>query len=387
MRKTFLSALCLLLVLGALPALAGWDEGVAAFKSKNFSSAVAEFQELIRQNPEGWRGHYMLGLSLEQLKRKEEALNHLRKAYDLNPNDLNIKVALGRAYYNVRRYRDVTKLLSSIDPSSLPAAQQVAVYSMLGKARSESGDSGGALRDFAKLAKLKPNDAKVQYTYGTMALASGQLDTGIAALDKASKLAPSDVDKKRAYAQALIKKGRTTRDKAAKKNTYIKAASVAQQLVSAASNYDNLMLKVSAELGAGLYTNAVDTAKAAIAKKDTDWLAHYYLGQAYSSAKQFAEAESPLFAARDKATKDSDKKLAWTQLGFIYEKQKKYTQSIEAYDKAGNQAAVARVTENKNTETFNKQVEEENKLIQQMEAEAKALEDELKALEGGGSGN
>lgn len=31
----------------------------------------------------------MLGLSLDQLKREEETLHHLRKAYDLNPNDLS----------------------------------------------------------------------------------------------------------------------------------------------------------------------------------------------------------------------------------------------------------------------------------------------------------
>ena len=84
--------------------------------------------------------------------------------------------------------------------------------------------------------------------------------------------------------------------------------------------------------------------------------------------------------------KPDDLKLIWTQLGFAYEKQKKYAQSIEAYQFAGNQGGVARVQENERTTRFNKQVEEENKVIKEMEAEAAKLERELKELESGGGG-
>ena len=92
------------LLIAALPCLAGWDEGVAAFTSKNYQAAAVEFRKVIRQKPQNPRGHYMLGLSLDKLNRKEKALHHLRKAYDLNPNDLGIKVALGRSYADNRQY-------------------------------------------------------------------------------------------------------------------------------------------------------------------------------------------------------------------------------------------------------------------------------------------
>ena len=81
-------------------ALAGWDEGVAAFKAKNFKLAVQEFKTHIKANPEEWRGHYMLGLSyyLGQAysSNKQYAERSLRKAYDLNPNDLSLKAAMKR---------------------------------------------------------------------------------------------------------------------------------------------------------------------------------------------------------------------------------------------------------------------------------------------------
>lgn len=369
-----------------LPVLADWDQGVAAFTSKNYDQAIAEFQELVDQNPEGWRGHYMLGMSYDRKKRKEEALHHLRKAYDLNPNELSVKLELGKSYHTLRRYGDVGKLLAGIDAGSLPGAQQVAFYQMRGKAQMETGDASGALKDFAALAKLKPNDADIQYSYGTLALSQGQTNTGINALAKASQLAPKDTDKKRAHIQALVRKGRMTRDKATKKDAYGKAAVLATSLVAADSSYDNLILKISAELGAGLYQQAISTGEAAIAKKSDDWLAHYYLGQAYSSAEQFAKGEAPLNKAKELTTKPDDLKLIWRQLGYTYEKQKKYAKSIEAYQFAGDQGGVARVQKNEETDRFNKLVEEENKAIKEMEEEARKLEEELKALESGGGG-
>ncbi len=386
MRKSIVSIAISLFLIGTLPALAGWDEGVAAFTSKNYKGAVAEFQELVKQNPDGWRGHYMLGLSLEQLKRKEEALHHLRKAYDLNPNDLSVKVALGRAYNSVRRYGDVTKLLGTVDASSLPAKQRAAFYQIRGGAKHKSGDTGGAVADYSQLAKLKPSDAKTQYLYGTSAYAAGQIDTGIAAMRKASQLAPNDTGMKRAYAQALTKKGRNSRDKATKKQSYLLASKVAGELAAKDGSYDNLMLKLSAELGAGLYAKAVETGNAASAKSSADWLAHFYLGQAYTSNGQFQNAIAPLEKAKTMTTKPDELKTIWKQLGFAYEKQKKYAQSVQAYQNAGDQGAVARVTENQNTERENENIDAENKLIEEMKREAKALEEELKALEQGGGG-
>lgn len=386
MRKIFVWTTLLTISLATMPAMAGWDEGVAAFTAGKYQAAVAEFQELVSQNPEGYRGHYMLGLSLQQLDRREEALNHLRKAYDLNPNDLSIKLALGRAYSNLRRYSEVSKLLSGVDASSLPAAQQAAFYQMRGEARFKNNDEDGAVSDFGRLARLRSNDAKIQYLYGTTALRAGQLDEGIAALDKAYKLATKDEKIIRAYSQALIKKGRLSRDKTTKRSNYLKASELAQKLVAVKNDFDNNMLLISAQLGAGAYDGAVQTGKKLVGMKDGEWLAHFYLGQAYSSTKEFAQAEAPLLAAKERTNKPDDLRRIWDQLGFVYEKQKKYSQSIEAYQFAGNQGAVARVQDNEQTANYNKQVEEENKRIQEMEEEARRLEEELKALEGGGGG-
>lgn len=386
MRKSLLRVLSLLMALVTLPALAGWDEGVAAFKAKNYQGAVAEFQELVQQNPEGYRSHYMLGLAFQQLNRKEEALHHLRKAYDLNPSDLPIQLALGRAYSNLRRYNEVSKLLGKVDASSLPGAQKAAFHQMRGQARFKEGDLNNAVKDFASLAQLKPNDASTQYLYGTTAFKTGDIAKAISALGKAVQLDPNDAEKGRSYAQVLISKGRQSRDKTAKKSAYLQASKVAQNVVKSQASYENYMLLVSAQLGAGLYEEAITTGQSALGKKSDDWLAHYYVGQAYSSAKKYTQAVGPLKQAEGLAKEGDDKKLVWTQLGYVYEKQKNYAQAIEAYQFAGNDDGVTRVRDNENTASFNANVEEENRRIREMEEEARKLEEELKALEGGGGG-
>lgn len=355
-RRPFMRA-CLILIVPivfslAVPASAGWEEGVAAFSKGDYQTAVSEFQEIVEQNPDAAQGHYMLGLSLQKMKRQDEALDHIRKAYDLNPNDLSVKLVLGRAYNAAGRYAETNTLLESVEGSSLPTKEQAAFYRMRGRAKLETGDSPGALSDFEELMSLRPDGPRAQYLYGTAAV----LVAG------------------------------TTRDKTAKLELYQGAAEAATKLVATAPSYDNLMLKISAELGAGLYEDAIETGKACISTESDKWLAHYYLGQAYASAGQYEAAEAPLETARGLAEKPEDLKQIWRQLGFTYEKQKKYGSSIGAYEKAGDAASVARVTESEAIASENSAIEAENERIEEMREEAKKLEEELKALEEGGGG-
>ena len=45
----------------------GWEEGVFAFQTEDYATAEAEFRVLVQQDPNGYRGHYMLGLTVQQL--------------------------------------------------------------------------------------------------------------------------------------------------------------------------------------------------------------------------------------------------------------------------------------------------------------------------------
>lgn len=389
MHKSTFPAVAVVLLLVAGPALAGWEEGVAAFKNKDCQAAATEFGTVVEQNPDAHSGHYMLGLSYKCLNKKEDALNHLRKAYDLNPNDVSYKFALGQAYFDVRRYGDAAKLLGTIDNATvdkLDARRKGALLKMRAASREQSGDENGAYVDYRLLAGLNPQDAQVQHKYGILASNRDQMDEASNALDRAHRAAGSDEGIKRSFITVLKKMGRMARDKNDKKRKYLQAANLAKELVRLNGSHENLLLQCEVELGASLYADAVKSCGSASAKKQNDWLAHFYLGQAYSSNGQFAEAEGPLNTAAGLASGGNDKKQIARQLGFVYEKQKKYAESIAKYEDAGDRAGVARVQENERTAKENASIEAENRRIEQMQKEAEELEKQLKELEGGGGG-
>jgi tetratricopeptide (TPR) repeat protein len=381
--RQVLTLVVALSLLATLPALAGWDEGVAAFSAKNYQEAADQFRGVVEKRPDEWRGHYMLGLSLQRLKKKEEALQHLRKAYDLNPNECSCKLALADAYMALKRHGDAAALLGSVDPASLDASHRAALYQMRGAAKLGLNDTAGAVSDLATLVRLKPDDADAQFLYGTAALRDGRTAVAVKALAAANRLSPRDADKKRAYAQALIAQGQETSDKNAKRDAYTEAARVAGELVALDASYDHRMLKVSAELGAGLYGQAIETGRAAVAQRNDDWLAYFYLGQAYSSADQYARAVAALDKAKELAREPEDLRRVWNQLGYVYEMQQDFTTSKEAYRRAANREAMIRVDEKQAAALHNQQVDDEAARLAEIEAEKARLRAELEKLRGG----
>jgi tetratricopeptide (TPR) repeat protein len=383
MRRPLNVLLLLLLpLLATLPAEAGWDEGVAAFKSGNFTQAAKEFQAVVQEREDWDGGHFMLGQTLLKLNRNEEALAQLRRAYDLNPNQVSYQLALAQAYVANRRFSDAAQLLGKINPASLPKAQQASYHELASVAFERSGQTDRALDALAKVVAAAPNDADAQYRYGLAAFNAGQTSTAVAALEKAVRLDGADMDKKDAYVKVLIRSARTSSG-SAKQSTYQKALQAAGDLAAKQPTYEHLLTLGEVQLGAQAYGDAAGTFGKAAAKNGNDWLVHYYIGQARTSLEQYQQAEQALRTALTKTNSADDQRKIWSQIGFVDEKLKNFTAAKDAYRKAGNDGAVARVEENERIAKENQDIEESNAKIKQMEEERKALEKELRELPGG----
>jgi tetratricopeptide (TPR) repeat protein len=238
------------------------------------------------------------------------------------------------------------------------------------------------MAELAKAARANPNDAQLQFKYGALALKAGDTTGAISALEKAAQLDPSSLEIQRAYARALVRRGRETTG-STKTQTYAKAASVAQKLAAASGTYENYLLLGDASLGAKQYDQAISAYQQASSKKASDWLPQYYMGQAYTVKEQYRSADAALRKALELASASKDKATIWKQLGFVYEKQKNYDQAIVAYQRAGDSRSVQRVEENRQTAEYNKQVEEQNRIIEELAAEEEKIKKELKELPGG----
>jgi tetratricopeptide (TPR) repeat protein len=368
----------LLLTCGAVHA--GWEEGVAALKAKNYEQAAAEFKTVVDQQPEWAPGQRMLGQVLVKLGRTDDALTHLRKAYDLDPSDAATQFALGQAYVEARRYADGASVLGKLDSSKLPAAQRGTLDQLMAVALSKSGQADQALDALARAAAASPNDAKVQYQYGVAALNAGDLSTAARALEKSVSSAPNGENRK-ALVNVLMQQGRRSSG-AAKTAAYRQATATAEALVASDGSYDNLMMLAGAALGAKQFDTVLSAAERAGRANSSDWLPPYYKGQAYTMKEQYSSAESELRKALNNAGRDADKATVLGQLGFVFERRKAFDDAISAYGQAGDTAAVARVTKNKETQQFNQDVEAQNRELEALRAEQEALKDQLKSLPG-----
>ncbi len=365
----------------AVPAQAGWNEGVNAFKAGNYSVAAKEFQGVVGQRPDWAGGHFMLGQALAKLNRKEQALDSFRKAYDLDPNKVEYQLALANGFLQTRMYTDAARLLDKVDASSLSAGQRGSFNQMRALALEKSGrasDALGALRD---AARSKPNDAAIQYQYGVAAFNAGQISEAVRALGQAVKLSPS-ADNRAAYIQALIRDARENPSQ--KSSSYTTAVAQAKALVGQSANYDNLLSLGEAQLGAKQYSGAVDSFQKAAAKKPSDWLAFYYASQAQTAIGQFANAGSSLKKALATSPPAQNERRIYKQIGFVNEKLKNYDEAKAAYAKAGDQASLARVEKNMQIAQENQKISAENQRIDEMRKEQQDLEKQLKDLKQGG---
>ena len=380
-KKTLtIAALAVLVLASAGAVTAEWKAGVAAFQAKDYQTAASEFQEVVDQQPDLFQGHYMLGQTLIKLKRISDALPHLRKAYDLNSGDVGVAMVLGKAYTDSRRYADAVTVLGKIDPGAA-GKHRVALHQMLAKAYEKTGDERRMRGQLKMAADAQPGNADLQYTYGAAAFNAGDMDGALKALAKAAQLAPNDADKQKTYAQALLRQGRTSSG-STKSSAYTKASAALTKVVAANASYDNLIMLAGAQLGAKQYDAALGSLERAAAKNSNDWLPPFYMGQAYTQKGQYRSAEEKLNQALTKASKSEDKVTVYRQLGFVYEKQKRYDNAIAAYRSAGDEGGVRRAQENKETDAFNKDVEQEAAEIAKMKAEEERLKEQLKALPG-----
>lgn len=365
---------------GAGLASAGWDEGVAAFRANDFQTAAKEFSAVVEKTPDFDGGQYMLGATLLKLGRHQDALQHLRKAYELKPDNVTYQFALSKGYLDAKRYGDAAQMLQKINPSALPKAQQDEYHQMLAGALDKSGDSDAALASLKKLTEINPNDSDAWYRYGAAAF-SVDTAAGVAALEKAVALDGNDPRKREALAKALVRQARETQGDR-KKAIYDKAVRVADDLATAAPTYDNLLLLGELQLGAASYRDAVVTLKKAAAANAGPWYPHFYLAQAYTLLGDYDNASSSAEAALGKATTEKERQMVWKQIGFAREKKRDYEGAKEAYIKGGDPQSAARVDENKRIAGENQQIEAENQQIEEMEAERRRLEEELRELGG-----
>jgi tetratricopeptide (TPR) repeat protein len=92
--------------------------GTAYYRTNNYSSAVNDLREAIRPGSSDWALYFMLGASLFNLNRTEEAIQILEKAVAMKPGEAAVGDILGKAYLkkgiqalSEKRYQEAVQAL------------------------------------------------------------------------------------------------------------------------------------------------------------------------------------------------------------------------------------------------------------------------------------
>lgn len=132
--------------------------------------AIAQFEEVLRLDPEKAEAHYNLGMALMQKGKVEDAISQYRRALQLDPKYLDACVNLGDALLQAGKVDDAE-------------AQYVAAL------------------------KMRPDDAMVHYNLGTVLYRQGQVDGAIAHLERAVQIDPDYSDAQSNLGGVLLRQG------------------------------------------------------------------------------------------------------------------------------------------------------------------------------------
>lgn len=366
----------------AAAAQAGWEEGVMAFQSGNYTAAAQEFQVVVDQQPSWPGGYLMMGRTLLKLNRQGDAVGYLQQAYELNPADSATSLTLGRTLLDLDRPADALAVLGKTPEADIPAANRPTFYQLRGQAYLQNNQPQSALPDLAQAARLSPDSAALQLLYGTQELKYGELERALPALAAALRLAPDNLDANKANLQGLLELARHS-EGAEQTAAYGRVADAAAQLVKLDSTFDNLQLLASAEHSAGRLDAAFEHYGRAAELQPGEWQPYSSRAQIRLGQERYADAEPELLKAVEHAPAENQTRL-WSQLGLVYEKLPApdyFDQAKDAYRQAGDSAGLARVAENERIYWENRKLDD----AQALEARKRACAKEItRILDSGG---
>ena len=192
-RTTIAAAVVLLLLAVTVPANAEWNKGLEAYKKKDWATAVKEFEEVTKTNPDYAGAYYMLGVSQRANGQLSPAIASLRKAVELDGSQASYKIALGQALLQMDRFQDAYEVLKPLNISSLDASHRTSYALLFAQAATKTNRAGEAVTVLTTQARADAGDARLQQALGSAYSAEGDEAKAFEAFKKAFELRPKDV--------------------------------------------------------------------------------------------------------------------------------------------------------------------------------------------------
>jgi tetratricopeptide (TPR) repeat protein len=138
------------------PFLEAAGKGSIAYNAGDYASALARYEEAVKQNPQDAESLSNLGQVLVRLQRTAEALPYFERATALNPNRWAYRFNLARAQGLLQHWDEA---IASYRQAQTLFPDDYATTFNLARALHKKGDDTGAVVEYKKAIALNPGDA------------------------------------------------------------------------------------------------------------------------------------------------------------------------------------------------------------------------------------
>jgi len=157
------------------------------------TSALREFMEAEKLNPDDATVQFGLGSALNAKGRFQEGLQHYRKALDIDPKFTEAHNAIGATYLELGHWDDAIREFE-ITLNDLLYLTPFYVENNLGRAYYKKGDLPRAIEHFRRAISMKPDFGLAYYNLGWAYKDNKQTEDAMAAFLAATTYVPNLMD-------------------------------------------------------------------------------------------------------------------------------------------------------------------------------------------------
>lgn len=302
-----------------------YNLGICCMKTKDNNGALQAFGKAMELAPTDSSYAYQRYLVNMNIMDFEEAEKDIKKAIKAKPAEVEYRLKLVNLYRRKKQYRDILDELNSfinINP------KVSSVYSEMGIAYSELGDSTVAKVSFEKALEINPNDVRAIYGKGELLKASGiKLREAKEMFKKALEIDPNFLPALEDLGLMYFEEGDATTGTKYYKTALDNASP--EELNGVKMNYAGVLIKYGhAEEGINVFTNIVN-------ERPEDARLRMALAKALKEIERYDDAISQLHIAQELEPENPDYPMElgklFTELGLIDEARDTYYTIINMY--------------------------------------------------------
>jgi len=181
------------------------DRGLQALGKKEYDTAIADFTEAIRINPNSAVAYYNRGRAYQDKGDNDRSISDLDQAIRLDPNYVSAYIRRGIAYYNKKDY---DRAIADYDQAIRFDPNNANAYTNRGAAYRAKGDNDRAIADHDQAIRLNPNYASAYLNRGNVYYNKKDYDRAIADYEAVLRINPNHADAQRNIELARRARGR-----------------------------------------------------------------------------------------------------------------------------------------------------------------------------------